>query len=54
MPIPTDSPAIDLMLGMSSEEAKRSCDFMRPLFRDADSLKGFDFPVEYVLKDVPT
>ncbi len=54
MPMPTDIPVIDLMLGIPSEEAKRSYDFMRPLFRDADSLKSFDFPVEYMFKDVPT
>ena len=54
MPMPTDIPVIDLMLGIPSEEAKRSYDFMRPLFRDAESLKSFDFPVEYMFKDVPT
>jgi len=26
---------------------------MRPLFRDAESLKSFEFPVEYMFKDVP-
>ena len=54
MPMPTDIPVIDLMLGIPSEEAKRSYDFMRPLFRDEESLKSFDFPVEYMFKDVPT
>jgi len=48
MGMPTDVPIIDLMLGIPSEEAKRSYDFMRPLFRDAESLKSFDFPVEYM------
>ena len=41
------------MLGIPSTEAKRSYDFMRPLFRDEESLKSFDFPVEYMFKDVP-
>ena len=54
MPMPSDIPIIDLMLGIPSEEAKRSYDFMRPLFRDPQSLKSFDFPVEYMFKDVPT
>ncbi len=54
MPMPNDVPIIDLMLGIPSEEAKRSYDFMRPLFRDAESLKSFDFPVEYMFKDVPS
>ena len=42
------------MLGIPSDDAKRSYDFMRPLFRDPDSLKSFEFPVEYMFKDVPT
>ena len=54
MTMPTDIPIIDLMLGLPSEEAKRSYDFMRPLFRDKQSLESFDFPVEYMFKDVPT
>jgi predicted TIM-barrel fold metal-dependent hydrolase len=52
--MPSDVPIIDLMLGIPSDQAKRSYDFMRPLFRDAESLKSFDFPVEYMFKDVPT
>mgnify|MGYP002819671434 FL=1 len=54
MTMPTDVPIIDLMLGLPSEEAKRTYDFMRPLFRDKQSLESFDFPVEYMFKDVPT
>ncbi|MFP6640861.1 MAG: amidohydrolase family protein [Myxococcota bacterium] len=54
MAMPTDIPVIDLMLGFPSEEAKRSYEFMRPLFRDKQSLESFDFPVEYMFKDVPT
>lgn len=53
MTMPTDIPIIDLMFSIPSEEAKRTYDFMRPLFRDPDSLKSFDFPVEYMFKDVP-
>jgi predicted TIM-barrel fold metal-dependent hydrolase len=52
--MPRDIPIIDLMLGIPSDDAKRSYDFMRPLFRDAESLKSFEFPVEYMFKDVPT
>jgi predicted TIM-barrel fold metal-dependent hydrolase len=44
---------IDLMLGIPSGEAKRNYDFMRALFRDRESLESFDFPVEYMFKDVP-
>ena len=52
--MPSEIPIIDLMLGLPSEEAKRSYDFMRPLFKDKQSLESFDFPVEYMFKDVPT
>ncbi|MEC9054900.1 MAG: amidohydrolase family protein, partial [Verrucomicrobiota bacterium] len=44
---------IDLMMGIPSPEAKINYDFMRPLFRDKESLSTFDFPVEYMFKDVP-
>jgi len=44
---------VDLMLGIPSGEAKRNYDFMRALFRDRESLESFDFPVEYMFKDVP-
>ena len=50
---PGDIAVIDLMLGIPSEDAKRTYDFMRPLFRDKQSLESFDFPVEYMFKDVP-
>jgi predicted TIM-barrel fold metal-dependent hydrolase len=53
MPMPTGVPIIDLMLGIPSEEARRSYDFMRPLLRDEESLRSFGFPVEYMFKDVP-
>ncbi len=53
MGMPTDVPIIDLMLGIPSPDAKRSYDFMRPLFRDRESLESFEFPVEYMFKDVP-
>lgn len=54
MAMPTDLPIIDLMLGISSDDTKRSHDFMRPRYRDAERLKSFDFPVEYTFKDVPS
>ena len=53
MSMPTDIGIIDLMLGIPSTDQKRSYDFMRPLFRDAESLRSFDFPVEYMFKDFP-
>jgi len=53
MAMPTDVPIIDLMMGIPSPDPKPNYDFMRPLFRDAESLKSFEFPVEYMFKDVP-
>jgi predicted TIM-barrel fold metal-dependent hydrolase len=51
--MPRDVPIIDLMLGIPSPQPKSTYDFMRPLFRDAESLRSFEFPVEYMFKDVP-
>ena len=53
MPMPSGIGIIDLMLGIPSDEQTRSYDFMRPLFRDKESLQSFDFPVEYMFKDFP-
>ena len=53
MPMPTGIPIIDTMLSVPSGEAKRNYDFMRPLFRDEESLRSFDFPVQYMFKDFP-
>jgi len=53
MPFPTGIGVVDLMLSIPSAHQKRVYDFMRPLFRDAESLSTFDFPVEYMFKDFP-
>jgi predicted TIM-barrel fold metal-dependent hydrolase len=53
MPMPSGIPIIDTMLSVPNSEAKRNYDFMRPLFRDEESLKSFDFPVQYMFKDFP-
>jgi predicted TIM-barrel fold metal-dependent hydrolase len=53
MGMPTDIQIIDLMLGIPSPNAKATYDFMRPLFRDRESLSSFDFPAEYMFRDVP-
>jgi predicted TIM-barrel fold metal-dependent hydrolase len=51
--MPRDVPIIDLMLGIPSPDPPSTYDFMRPLLRDEESLRQFDFPVEYMFKDVP-
>jgi predicted TIM-barrel fold metal-dependent hydrolase len=53
MGMPTDIGVIDLMLGIPNEDPSPAYDFMRPLFRDRESLQSFEFPVEYMFKDVP-
>ncbi len=53
MPMPTDIGIIDLMLGIPSPNQPSTYDFMKPLFRDKQSLEQFEFPVEYMFKDVP-
>ncbi len=53
MGMPDGIGIIDLMMGIPSPSAKIDYDFMRPLFRDAESLSSFEFPVEYMFKDVP-
>ncbi len=53
MPMPTDIGIIDLMLGIPSPDQPSTYDFMKPLLRDKQSLEQFEFPVEYMFKDVP-
>ena len=52
MGMPRGIGIIDLMLGIPKPGA-RNYDFMRPLFRDKETLESFEFPVEYIFKDVP-
>ncbi len=53
MGMPTDVKVIDCMMGIPSRDPKPGYDFIRPLYRDRESLDPFDFPVEYMFKDVP-
>ena len=53
MGMPSGIPIVDLFLNIPSPEEKRVYEFMRPLFRDKESLQSFDFPVEYMFKDFP-
>ena len=51
MGMPSGIGIVDLMLGIPGP--RRSMDFLRPLLRDRESLESFEFPVEYIFKDVP-
>jgi predicted TIM-barrel fold metal-dependent hydrolase len=53
MPMPKGIGVIETMIGIPSPNQPRSYDFMRPLFRDRESIDQFAFPVEYMFKDVP-
>ena len=53
MPMPKQIGVIETMIGIPSPDQPRSYDFMRPLFRDKESIEQFAFPVEYMFKDVP-
>ena len=44
MAMPSDIPIIDLMMGIPSPDPKPGYDFMRPLFRDAESLQILRVP----------
>jgi predicted TIM-barrel fold metal-dependent hydrolase len=54
--MPTDIGIVDLGIGFpyqSVEEKKAAYDFFRPLLKDAQSLREFEFPAQYMFKDVP-
>ena len=56
MAMPTDIGIIDLQLGFphTSVEAKKATyDFFRPLLKDEQSARDFEFPAEYMFKGVP-
>ena len=56
MAMPTDIDIIDLGIGFpftSVEEKKATYDFFRPLLKDAQSAKDFEFPAQYMFKGVP-
>jgi predicted TIM-barrel fold metal-dependent hydrolase len=53
MGMPSGIGIIDLMFGIPSPDRKSSYEFLRPLLRDRESLESFEFPVEYLFKDVP-
>jgi predicted TIM-barrel fold metal-dependent hydrolase len=52
MPMPTDVPAVDLMMGLPEGHKKDWYRFMRKGFMDAESGE-MEFPAQYMFKDVP-
>lgn len=56
MTMPTDIKIVDLGIGFpfqSIEEKMATYDFFRPLLKDQQSAKEFEFPAQYMFKDVP-
>jgi uncharacterized protein len=56
MPMPTDVGIVDPGIGFpfqSVAEKRRTYDFFRPLLKDAESKSEFEFPAQYMFKDVP-
>jgi predicted TIM-barrel fold metal-dependent hydrolase len=51
--MPADVGIIDLMLGIPDGPRKDWYAFLKPLQRDHESLEEFEFPVEYMFKEVP-
>ena len=49
---PVGLPVIDTMIGFP-HEGSAQYDFIRRQTKDRESKEGFDFPVEYMFKDVP-
>ena len=52
MPGPIGLPVIDTMIGFP-HEGSAQYDFIRRQTKDRESKEGFEFPVEYMFKDVP-
>ena len=53
MPMPTDIGVIDLMIGFPEADRRHYYDFLRANLRDHESLDEFEFPAQYMFKDVP-
>ena len=53
MPMPSDVGVIDLMIAPPFRDAKRTYQFLRANLRDRESLDDFEFPAQYMFKDVP-
>ena len=53
MPMPTDVGVIDLMIATPFRAGARTYQFLRQSLRDRESLDEFEFPAQYMFKDVP-
>jgi predicted TIM-barrel fold metal-dependent hydrolase len=53
MSLPEGVGIVDLMLDIPDHDKPASYQFLKPLLRDKESREDFDFPVEYMFKEVP-
>ena len=53
MAMPNDIGVIDLMIAPPFRDAHRTYTFLRANLRDRESLEEFEFPAQYMFKDVP-
>ena len=53
MAMPTDVPIIDCMISFPIEDKKKLYEFITKQTKDSQSKDEFEFPVEYMFKDVP-
>jgi uncharacterized protein len=51
--MPTDLGVIDLMIAPPFRDSRRTYEFLRANLRDRESLEEFEFPAQYMFKDVP-
>ena len=54
MPIPAGLRAVDLMLQIPSDDFRSKYEFLKPLLLDRESREQFEFPAQYMFKDIPT
>ena len=53
MAMPTNVPIIDLMIGIPVADRRHHYDFLKAQLHDKESLEDFEFPEQYMFKDVP-
>ena len=53
MAMPSGIGIIDTMLDLPFDDVKSTYEFLAPQLRDKDSKEEFEFPVEYMFKQVP-
>ncbi len=53
MPMPTDVGVIDTMIDLPFTDVASTYEFLAPNLRDRESAEQFEFPAQYMFKDVP-